>query len=78
MKKNCLLKKYFYSSTKDGKTGDDGKISDRCISVKDCLICEKTWGKFDMKNMGDYHDHYFQKKMYRYQQMFSKSLLTYV
>ena len=29
-------RKYFYSSSEDGKTGDDGKISD--ISVKDYLI----------------------------------------
>ena len=52
-------RKYFYSSTKDGKIGDDGKISDGHISVKDYLTCEKTWDKFEMKNMGDYHDHYF-------------------
>ena len=34
-------RKYFYSSTKDGKIGDDGKISDSHISVKDYLTCEK-------------------------------------
>ena len=34
-------RKYFYSSTKDGKIGDDGKISDGHISVKDYLACEK-------------------------------------
>ena len=34
-------KKYFYSSPKDGKSGDDGQISDGHISVKDCLTCEK-------------------------------------
>ena len=28
-------RKYFYSSTKDGKIDDDGKISDGHISVKD-------------------------------------------
>ena len=26
-------KKYFYSSAKDGKIGDDGKISDSHISI---------------------------------------------
>ena len=31
--------KYFFSSTKKGKTGDDGKISDSHISVKDYLTC---------------------------------------
>ena len=30
-------KKYFYSSIKDGKTGDDGKISDSHIDVNDYL-----------------------------------------
>ena len=27
------------------------------ISVKDYLACKKTWDKFEMKNMGNYHDH---------------------
>ena len=22
------------------------------------MTCEKTWAKFKMKNMGDYHNHY--------------------
>ena len=34
-------RKYFYSPTKDGKIGDDGKISSGHISVKDDLMCEK-------------------------------------
>ena len=50
---------YFYSSTKDGKIGDDRKISDGHICVKDYLTCEKTWDKFEMEYMNDYHDHYF-------------------
>ena len=55
------VRKYFYSSTIDGKIGDDGKISEGHISVKDNLICEKIWDKFEMKNMGDYHNHYLKK-----------------
>ena len=51
-------RKYFYSYTKDGKNSDNGKISDGIVSAKDYLICEKTWDKFEMKNMGEYHDHY--------------------
>ena len=58
-------RKYFYSSTKDRKIVDDGKISDVHISVKDYLACEKIWDKFEMKYMSDYHDHYL-KKMYCY------------
>ena len=54
-----LARKYFYSSTKDGTIGDDGKISDGHISVKNYLTCEKIWDKFEMKKLGDYHDHYF-------------------
>ena len=52
-------RKYFYSSIKDGKIGDDGKISDGHISVKNDLTCKKIWDKFEIKNMSDYHDHYF-------------------
>ena len=60
-KEKLPARKYFYSSTKDGKTGDDGKISDCHISVKHYLACEKTWDKFEMKNMGDYHNYYLKK-----------------
>ena len=52
-------RKYFCSSTKDGKIGDDGKISDSHISVKHYLTCEKAWDKFEMKNMDDSSIGYF-------------------
>ena len=39
--KKLSARKYFYSSTKDGKSGDNAKISDGHISVKDYLTCEK-------------------------------------
>ena len=65
-------KKYFYSSTKDGKTGDDGKISDGHISAKGYLTCKQTWDKFEMKNMGDYHDHYLQKDVLLLVDVFEK------
>ena len=52
---------YFYSSKKDGKIGDDGKITGSHICVKDYLTCKKIWDKFEMKNMGDYHNHYLKK-----------------
>ena len=54
-------RRYFYSSTKNEKIGDDGKISDGHISAKDYLTSKKTWDKFEMRNMGDYHDHNIQK-----------------
>ena len=43
LNKNLPARKYFYSSTKDSKIGDDDKISDGHISVKDYLACEKIW-----------------------------------
>ena len=58
-KEKLCARKYFFSSTKKGKINKDGKISDGHISIEDYLTCEKIWNKFQMKNMGDYHDHYF-------------------
>ena len=37
------------------------KKSEGHISLKDYLVCEKIWDKFEMKNMGDYDDHYLKK-----------------
>ena len=64
--------KYLYSSTKVEKIGDDGKISDDHISVKDYLTCEKTSDKFEMKNLGDYHDHYLKKDVFLLINVFEK------
>ena len=52
-------RKYFYSSAKDKKISEDGKISDGHVSIEDYMVCKKIWDKFNMKKMGDYHDHYF-------------------
>ena len=72
MKKNLPARKYFYSSTKDRKIGDDGKISDSHISVKDYLTCEKIWDKFEMKNMGCYQNHYLKKDVLLLADVFEK------
>ena len=61
----------------DGKIGDYCKISDSHISFKDYLTCEKIRDKFEMKNMGEYHDQYL-KKMNCNKLMFLKSLLAHV
>ena len=37
--KKLPARKYFYSSTKNGKIGNVGKISDSHISLNDCLTC---------------------------------------
>ena len=56
MKRNC-----FYSSKKDGTTGDDGKKLDGHISHEEYLTCKKNWNAFGMKNIGIYLDHYLKK-----------------
>ena len=50
-------KECFYRSVKNGKTGDYGKK----LSNEDDLTCEKILNEFNVKNMGDYHDHYWKK-----------------
>ena len=69
-------RKYFYKSTKDGKIGDDGKVSDGHISFKDYLTCEKIWDKFNMKNMGDYHNHYLKIDVLLSVDVFEKFIST--
>ena len=69
-------RKYFYSSTKDEKIGDDGKISGGHISVKNYLTCEKKWDNFEMKNKGDYHDHYLKKDVLLSVDVFEKFIAT--
>ena len=59
--KKLPTRKCFFSSTKNGKIEDDGKKSKVHISFKDYLTSEKIWDKCDMKNVGDYYDHYLKK-----------------
>ena len=56
-----LPDRIFYSSVKDGITGDNGEKLDVHINDEDCLMCKKIWNKFNMKNMGDYRNHYLKK-----------------
>ena len=74
--KKLPAKKYFYNSIKDGKIDEDGKISDGQIDVNDYLTCKKTWNKFEMKNMGDYHDHYLKKDVLLLADVFEKFIDT--
>ena len=57
-------KKYFYSSVKERTTGDNGEKLYDHISNKNYLTCNKIWNKFNMKNLGDYHDHYLKKRCF--------------
>ena len=74
--KKLPARKYFYSSTKDGKIGDDVKISDSYISVEDYLMCKKIWDKFGMKNIGDYHNHYLKNDVLLSADVFEKFIAT--
>ena len=56
-----LDKECFYSSVKDKKTVDNGKKLDGHISDEDYLTCSKIWNDFNMKSMGNYHNHYLKK-----------------
>ena len=69
-------KKFFYSSVKDGKIGDSGKKLDIHIGVEDYLTCKKIWNQFNMKNMGDYHDHYLKKDVLLLVDVFEKFIDT--
>ena len=71
-KEKLLAKKHFDSSIKDGKIGDDGKISDGHIDVNDYLTCKKTWDKLETKNMGDYHDYYLKEDVLLLADVFEK------
>ena len=66
----------FCSSTRERKIGNDGEISDVHVSVNSYLKCEKIWDKFDMKNVGDYHDHYLKKDVLLLADAFEKFIDT--
>ena len=51
-------------------------MSDGHISVKDYLTCEKIWDRFEMENMGDYHDHYFKKDLLQIADVFERFVDT--
>ena len=75
--KKLPARKYFQSSTKDDKIDDDDKISDGHISLKDYLTCQKIWNKFDIKDMGDYHDHYLKKQVMFFEKFIDMCLTFY-
>ena len=54
-------RKYFLVQQKKEKFLMMVKYQTVTLSVKDYLTCEKIWDKFEMKNMGDYHDHYLKR-----------------
>ena len=75
-KDKLCARKYFYSSAKDKKISKVDKISDGHVSIEDFMVCERIWDKFKMKNMGDYHDHYFKKDVLLLADVFEKFTVT--
>ena len=69
-------KKYFYSSIKDKKIREDGKILDGHVSIEGYMVCERIWDRFNLKNMGDYHDRYFKKDVLLLTDVFEKFIST--
>ena len=57
-------KNWFYSSVKDGTINDDGEKLDGHMSDEDSLTCNKIWNELKMKNMGDYHNQYLEKRCF--------------
>ena len=76
MKINYLLENISLVQKKKGKIDNDGKISDGYIIIEDYLVCEKIWNKFEMKNKGDYHDHYLKKDVLLLVDVFEKFIST--
>ena len=69
-------KECFYNSVKDRTTGDNRKKLDGHISDEDYLTCKKIWNEYNMKNMGDYHDHYLKNDVLSLAHVFEKFIDT--
>ena len=68
--------KCFYRSLKDGTTDDSVEKLDDHGSDEEYLICIKIWNEFNIKNMGDYHDHYLKKDVLLLADVFEKFINT--
>ena len=69
-------RKCFYSSLKDWTTSHNGKKLDGYIRDEDYLAWKKIWNEFNMKNIGDYHDHYLKKDVLLLANVFKKFVDT--
>ena len=69
-------KECFYSSVKNGTTGDNGEKLSVLISNEDYLMWKKIWNEPNIKNMVDYHDHYFTKDVLLLADVFEKFIDT--
>ena len=57
---------------KDGTIDDKGKKLNGHITEEDYLTYIKIWNKFNIKNIGDYHDHYLKKDVLLLADVFEK------
>ena len=69
-------RKFFYSSVKDGTTGENGERLGGHISDENYLRCKKIWNEFNMENMGDYHEHCLKKDVLLLTDVFEKFIDT--
>ena len=67
-------KKCFYSSVKDGTIDDNSEKLDDHISDENYLTCKKNWNEFNMKNVGDYHNHYLKQDVLLLANLFEKCI----
>ena len=61
---------------KDGRNVDNDKKLNGHVSYEEYFTCNKIWNKFNMKNMGDYHDHYLKKDVLLLADVFEKFIDT--
>ena len=71
-------KECFFSWTKKGKIDDNGEKLDGYINDEEYLTCKKIWDKFDMKDIGDCHNHYWRKDVLLLAHVFEKFIDTYM
>ena len=71
-KRNCLIKNVSLVQQKKGKIGNHGEKLDSHINAEEYLTSKKIWDEFDMKNMGDDHNHYLKKDVLLLADIFEK------
>ena len=69
-------KKRFCSFLQYETTIDNGEKSDGHISDEDYLTSKNIWNEFNMKNVGDNHDHYLKKDVLLLDDVFEKFIDT--
>ena len=70
--KKIADKKSFYRFLKDGTNNDKGEKLDGHVTDETYLTSIKTWNRFNMKNMIDYHDLYLKKDVLLLADVFQK------